>query len=234
MAKYNHFFQAQEYQISPIGKKIIQSQNDFFLQLIETHTDKNLSDIDLLEIGPGKGYFGQACLSAGINYQAIEENLDAVETLNNQGLHTIQSTVPPISTEKTYDVIFMNQVFEHMPSVKEAMSLMEETYNHLNEGGLIILGCPDILAQKEYFYSDYTHTYHTSIVRLTRFLSDFNFTPVYDKYYTFFFKGYLLTRLVTIIARLSAQLGILKLFFGKKEHKVLASLLPSFIIIGKR
>jgi 2-polyprenyl-3-methyl-5-hydroxy-6-metoxy-1,4-benzoquinol methylase len=233
MSKYNYFF-TSEATVTPIGKKIIEYQNNYFIKLIKEYIEKSDNTLSILEIGPGKGYFAMACQSNGFHYEAVEENEIGVKNLRENGVKVYRSSVPPIPGNKKYDCIFMNQVLEHMPSLVITTQLVNDCSKKLNSGGILLIGCPDILTHKEYFYNDYTHSYPTSIVRLRRLLNDFELTPIYDKYYTFFFKGYVLTRIITILTITAKRIGVLDILFKKKSDKILSSLLPSFIIIGKK
>lgn len=235
MAKYNYFFTSSESDVTPIGSAILAGQNTYFFGLITRFSSKkDLTELSLLEIGPGKGAFARTCQEKGVKYQAIEENEIGAQKLQDMGIKVTHASVPPIPGKKKYDVIFMNQVLEHMQTLDQVTALMQEFSDRLSDDGILVLGCPDILTHKEHFYNDYTHSYPTSIIRLRRLYQDFGLTPVYDKYYTFFFRGFFLTRVITVLTLWAKSWGILDLVFGKKSDKVLSSLLPSFVIIGKK
>ena len=234
MSKYNYFFESAESNVTPLGKRMIHFQNKRFISYIKTFVTPSLSETSLLEVGPGKGHFAAFCLQHNIQYMSIEESPVGVESLKKRNIPVMEGSAPPISGDTTYDVIFLNQVVEHMPHLDDVTSLMESIYDHLNPGGIVIIGCPDILTHKEHFYSDYTHTYPTSLVRLRRLLKDFSLEPVRETYYTFFFQGYFLTRLVTICVQLLQKTGLAHVLFRKKSEKIISSLLPSICIVGKK
>lgn len=231
MAFYDYFAKGDVSSISQIGRLINHRQNKFFLDLIKAFSKAH--DISLLEIGPGKGYFAEKCVEEErIRYTGIEANKLMYEEIKCKGYNVYHDFVPPIKLNEKFDVIFMNQVFEHMRGRNEALELMQSCKDHLNASGLLIISSPDILVWKEDFYCDYTHNYPTSMTRLTQILSDYDFEVLYTKYYSFFVKGYIPTRIVAFVSRLSYSLGFLRLFFSHKDYKVKTSLFPSCLVIG--
>jgi len=234
MAFYDHFKNSNIASISLIGKKIVAFQNNNFINLIKKISHKNLSQISLLEIGPGKGFFAGKCKEYNIKYFAVEGNKLMAKDLKKNGYIVYNQLVPPIKVDKKFDVIFMNQVFEHMENRSRAIKLIESCRKHLKNKGVIIISTPDILSWKEDFWSDYTHNYPTSIEGLTRILYDYNFTVIYKNYYSFFVKGNFLTKIISFLSRLFYGIGIFKLIFGEKAYKTKVSLLRSCIVIGRK
>ena len=232
MAFYDHFINADTASISYIGKKTIEWENKYFIRLIRKFSKNN--NPSLLEIGPGKGFFAHLCKKNGFEYTAIEVNKLMSDKLSKMGLKVFNAYVPPIKLKDKFDVIFMNQVFEHMKNRDEAREMVKSCKEHLNEDGLIIISSPDILSVKQDFYQDYTHDYPTSLMRLSKLLADYDLKVLYKDYYTFFTTGYIKTRIIAFLTRLCYNLGIFKIFFGKKAYKVKISLLPALIIIGKK
>lgn len=235
MAFYDHFINSKTGKVSKIGKKIIDWQNGLFLDLIEKFSEKKLCDTNLLEIGPGKGFFLKKCKDRKIRYTAIEGNKLMSKSLKNKGFNVHCDFVPPIKLNEKFDVIFMDQVFEHMKNRDQAIEMIKTCREHLNKNGLLIISSPDIFAWKEDFYAgDYTHDYPVSLYRLSQIFLDNNLGVLYANYYSFFIKGYIATRFITFLTRLFYNIGVLKLVFNKKAYKVKTSLLPSCIIIGKK
>lgn len=234
MGFYDNFWKSNTASVSKIGKKIIAFQNSFFLNLIRKHS-KNKSNISLLEIGPGKGFFAEYCKKNGIkNYAAIEQNKSMANSLKNKGFKVYCQRVPPIKVKSKFDIIFMNQVFEHMKDLDEAISLLQSCRKKLNKGGLLMIASPEINFWKEHFYSDYTHCYETSLERLNQMFFDYDLEVLYKNYYTFFVRGYFLTKIISSLALAFYNLGIFKIIFRKKNFKVKNSLLGSFVIVGKK
>lgn len=117
----------------------------------------------VLEIGPGLGEFISYCNDQGIESIDVidyeKEVLDYVShkfKINNQ---FVSQDIQPIENKlKTYDIIMMTQVLEHIPKDKH-VSYLQTLYTHLNIGGVILITVPNIgnpLAIYERYY-DYTH-----------------------------------------------------------------------------
>jgi len=236
MVFYDHFITSKTSGVSKIGEKIINWQNNLFLDLIRKFSNKKLEDINLLEIGPGKGYFARKCKKFNINYSAIEANEKMADDLKKSGFKNIyQDMAPPIKTEQKFDVIFMDQVFEHMLNFNKAIDLINSCRDRLNKNGLLIISSPDYQVFKEDFFNcDYTHSYPTSVMRLSQILNDGDFKVIYRNYYSFLNKGFIHTRIISFLSKLLYNIGIFKIIFREKAYKIKVSLLSSCIIIGKK
>lgn len=230
MARYDYLRNGEASSVTPFGKKIVKYQNRYFTRLIRNFSASQ--EIDLLEIGPGQGFFAEACAEHQIQYTGIEANALMAEDLRKRGFQVYSYTVPPIPIEKTYDVIFMNQVFEHVRGSAEAFALLASCQNHLREQGLLIISCPDFLRWKEDFYHDYTHDYPTTVTRFSQMFFDNGLKIIYRNWYSFFARGFFLTGCVAFLSRIGYRTGLFKLLFAEKAYKVHCSLLPSFIILG--
>jgi len=231
MTTYDYYLKSETANISKIGKKLVNYRNSFFINLIRQFCKSE--NIHILEIGPGKGYFADVCKLNKLDYTAIEGNLLMNKSLKERGYKVYNMYVPPINLEKKFDVIFMNQVFEHMDNKNEALKLLESCKKQLNDGGILIISCPDIIFHKEDFYQDYTHGFPTTMIRVQNMLNDCGFKIVHSNYYTFLFEGYVFARIMTSITRLFYSIGMLHLIFGKKAYKAKISLLPSFVLVAR-
>lgn len=117
----------------------------------------------VLEIGPGLGEFISYCNDHGIeSIDVIDYEKEVLDYVNykfkiknqfiSQDIQLIENKL------KTYDIIMMTQVLEHMPKDKH-VSYLQTLYTHLNKGGVILITVPNIgnlLAIYERYY-DYTH-----------------------------------------------------------------------------
>lgn len=117
----------------------------------------------VLEIGPGLGEFVSYCNHWGVmNIDVIDrenEVLNYVEKKFKIRSKFLSADVFPIKEKlKSYDIIMMTQVLEHIPKEKH-IPYLQTLYSHLNEGGAILITVPNIgnpLAIYERYY-DYTH-----------------------------------------------------------------------------
>jgi len=229
---YNHFTQSADSGITSLGKLFVQIENNFLLNVIKKYSQNE--HIKILEIGPGLGFFAENCKRIGFNYFAIEANHIMVNELEGKGIDIVQGYVPPIPGDDKYNVIFMNQVLEHMKCRDQAIELINSCKDHLLDDGLLVISSPDIEFQKEDFFNvDYTHDYPTSKRRLEQIFIDNNLEIKYSTLYSSFFRGRFMISLLTFFVRFFYSLGLFHLFFGKKAYIGKASLLPSCLIVGK-
>ena len=236
MSFYDHFLKSKTSTVSPLGKRIIDHQNNYFLKLIKKYRRGKLKEMKLLEIGPGKGYFAQSCREKKIDYWAIEGNKLMADQLKKRGFKNIfHALVPPINLRGKFEIIFMNQLLEHLDSSKEAIFLIKECQKRLKKGGLLIIASPDLPSCGFDFWThDYTHNYPTSLLRIRQLLLNNDFKILKEDYFSFFIRGFLMTRLLSLLVRICYSLGLLKLLFGLKSDKIKVCLLASCLTIGQR
>jgi SAM-dependent methyltransferase len=230
MAFYDHFHASPTSSITPIGRMLVDVQNQYFVDLIRQFWGNSPS---VLEIGCGHGFFADQCRRNRLAYKAVEANAKMAQDLSVRGFHVYQSVVPPLTVQERFDVIFMDQVFEHMRGRDEAIALIQSCKDHLNNMGILVICSPDIFTAKEDFFSDYTHNYPTSMPVLTQILEDGGFQVVYQNYSSFLIRGQLLTRMFTLFVRLLYGIGLFHLLFRKRARKAKTALLPSCVIIGR-
>jgi 2-polyprenyl-3-methyl-5-hydroxy-6-metoxy-1,4-benzoquinol methylase len=110
------------------------SENQFALNFIS----KNSS---VLDIGCGEGNFLIKLSEMGIRNEGIEFNKEAVTKCKSKGLNVEIKTIETLRNEgKTYDVITLFQVLEHIQDIK---GFVEDILSILKVGGTLIIGVPD-------------------------------------------------------------------------------------------
>jgi len=232
MAFYDNFIKSEYAETTKIGRFALEKINTNLINQIKKI--KNNS-IKLLEIGPGKGFFAETCFKNKINYTAIEANTLMATILTKKGFRVYNYLVPPIKIREKFDVIFMNQVFEHIINRTEAMKLIKNCNEHLNRTGLLIICSPDYLSWKEdFFASDYTHNNPTSSRNIQQILQDNDFKILYTELICSIAQGFIITKLVTAFVRFTYNLGLFNIIFGGKAYKIKTSLLPSILVIGEK
>src|SRR5690606_23749146 len=98
----------------------------------------------ILEIGPGKGDFAKLCVNNKLDYTAIEPNSLMVENLKAQNINVKKDFVPPIDfPDKSFDFIYLADVFEHMSSYSKAIKLIRECLRVLKPAGRICIISPE-------------------------------------------------------------------------------------------
>jgi len=120
--------------------------------------------INLLELGPGKGYFYQATKKwrKRISYSAFDRNDLILKSLNISSIHKGEAPDLPKFNNK-FDIIFASYLIEHLKDGEEVYELIRNCKKNLSSGGLIVFLAPDALSLKmEFWNMDYTHSFPTT------------------------------------------------------------------------
>src|ERR671910_2581396 len=133
---------------------------------------------DLLEIGPGHGSLARAAVAAGWRYGGVEASRVLAEQLTREGLDIVQAWTPPIpANDNTADVVYADQVLEHMSGIDAARQFVAEARRILRPNGLLFVVVPDYLKERAFFWDiDYTHNFITTERRMRQLLYDGSFT----------------------------------------------------------
>lgn len=238
MSFYDHFTQ-DEKMPTKIGMELVRFQNRRILNILNEFTDQKTFDI--LEIGPGRGVFAELCVNENIKYTAVEVNPILANNLIKKGFNIITSKAPPIPIlSKKFDIIYMNQVFEHMNNIEMAQKMIEECYRLLKKGGVLCIISPDYLTWKEEFFNgDYTHNYATTTRRLKEIYCDNGLEIEYINYTAGPFFGDIMTSLLGTFSRLLCRPNLIHFItFGlipeERIYKVRTTFLRSFIVVGSK
>ncbi len=133
---------------------------------------------DLVEIGPGHGTLAELARDAGWRYRAVEASPVLIEELRRKGLEVVEAWAPPIPMpDASHDVVYADQVLEHMPGIDRARELVAEARRVLRPGGALFVVVPDYLKERTFFWDvDYTHNFVTTERRVRQLLHDGGFT----------------------------------------------------------
>ncbi len=131
----------------------------------------------LLEIGPGQGGIARLAKDAGWAYTAVEPSPILADQLRTSGFDVIESWTPPIpSADASQDVIYLDQVLEHMSGIDAARALVAEALSRASPGGPSLIVVPDYLKERGFFWDiDYTHNFVTTERRVRQLLYDGGF-----------------------------------------------------------
>jgi SAM-dependent methyltransferase len=132
---------------------------------------------DMLEIGPGKGSLALTAVEAGWRYRAVEASPILIQELRTLGLAVIEGWAPPIPADAaSCDVVYADQVLEHMSGIDAARAFVAESLRVLRPGGVLFVVVPDYLKEREFFWDvDYTHNFVTTERRIRQLLYDGGF-----------------------------------------------------------
>lgn len=132
---------------------------------------------DFLEVGPGQGAIADLAREAGYRYSAVEPSAILCEQLRARGVEVIEAFTPPIPAgDGTMDIVYADQVVEHMSGIDGARAWVAEAYRILRPGGVLFVVVPDYLKEREFFWDiDYTHNFVTTERRMRQLLYDGGF-----------------------------------------------------------
>lgn len=131
----------------------------------------------MLEIGPGHGTLALGAIEAGWRYRAIEASAILIDELRQKGLEVTEGWAPPIpASDASADVVYADQVLEHMSGIDAAREFVAEARRVLRPGGIFFVVVPDYLKERTFFWDvDYTHNFVTTERRVTQLLYDGGF-----------------------------------------------------------
>lgn len=131
----------------------------------------------MVELGPGHGTLAEQAAAAGWRYTAVEASPVLADALRRKGLAIIESWVPPIPVgDASADVVYADQVLEHMSGIDAARHLTAEALRALRPGGVFFVVVPDYLKERAFFWDvDYTHNFVTTERRVQQLLADGGF-----------------------------------------------------------
>jgi SAM-dependent methyltransferase len=132
---------------------------------------------EMFEIGPGHGTLAEQAVEAGWRYTAIEASPILVNVLKQKGLTVIESWTPPIPiADASADVVYADQVLEHMNGIEAARQFTAEALRALRPGGIFFVVVPDDLKERTFFWDvDYTHNFVTTERRVKQLFNDGGF-----------------------------------------------------------
>ena len=135
------FYKNEETWYNVLQSEIQQEMDDlkfnYGLDIIKNYKDKGT----LLDIGSGSGQFIKIANKRDWNCSGIEFNSLEVEYALKEGLDIIQEELEsPYFDNKTYDMICMWEVLEHLKHPRE---IVKRSMNLLNSGGLLFILVPN-------------------------------------------------------------------------------------------
>ena len=132
---------------------------------------------DLLEIGPGVGSLVEPFTAMGWKYRAIEASPALAAQIRARGVEVTEAWVPPFpAAGASCDVLYADQVLEHMSGIDAAHAFASEAHRVLRPNGIAFIVVPDYLKERTFFWDvDYTHNFITTERRVRQLLGDHGF-----------------------------------------------------------
>ena len=149
-----------------------------------------LSDIEdpvknVLEIGPGHGYFATHVVDMGIDYKFIDTSPSVHTKMKEQGFDGYLGTVGDFAVSpKKFDLIWLSHVLEHSPTWVDARNLLSDIAGLLSPTGRIIIIGPDAQClRREFWNSDATHGYPTTLRNVVQLSVDVDLSVISAKHH---------------------------------------------------
>jgi SAM-dependent methyltransferase len=133
--------------------------------------------IEMLEVGPGQGAIADLAREAGHRYRAVEPSPALCRHLRSRGIDVVEAFTPPIPAgDAAIDLLYADQVLEHMSGIDAARAWVAEALRVLRPGGRLFVVVPDYLKERGFFWDiDYTHNFVTTERRMRQLLYDGGF-----------------------------------------------------------
>lgn len=148
--------------------------------------NKKTKVMNVLEIGPGHGYFAQHCISEGLNYEFIDNSKAVFTKLTELGMSGHLGLINEVSDQidKKFDLIWMSHVLEHSPTWVDARNLLNDARKLLAENGSIVVIGPDAIDWGRQFWNiDATHGFPTTIRNVAQIADDVGLVIKTAKYH---------------------------------------------------
>jgi SAM-dependent methyltransferase len=112
---------------------------------------------NLLDVGCGAGYFLSACKENGWNIEGVEVDEGARSTAENRTRQLIYPSLDAAeANNKTFDVITLWHVLEHLHDVRNAFAQLQRL---LKPAGTLIIALPNPLSADAEYYREYWAAY---------------------------------------------------------------------------
>ncbi|HSL21578.1 MAG TPA: class I SAM-dependent methyltransferase [Vicinamibacterales bacterium] len=132
---------------------------------------------DLLEVGPGHGGVARCARERGWRWFGLEPSPVLATGLRASHFPVVRAWTPPFPIGNAcVDVVYADQVLEHMNGAPEARAFVSETARVLRPGGVALFVVPDYAKEGAFFWDiDYTHNFVTTERRMRQLLYDGGF-----------------------------------------------------------
>jgi len=159
--------------------------------------DKN--GVELLDVGAGSGMFVEVANERGFQAIGVEPSRYLSGIAQEMKLPVHYGTAEDLQEKKTFDVITMIDVIEH---VDDPIALLQTCHGLLREGGVLLVITPDCtsiaakLFKWKWWHYRIAHISYFSVRTLNMALTKNGFTPMKTSFATWYFAlDYLFERL---------------------------------------
>jgi 2-polyprenyl-3-methyl-5-hydroxy-6-metoxy-1,4-benzoquinol methylase len=154
----------------------------------------------ILDVGCGTGMFLEICKNDGWNIEGIEPDEDARKIAEKQLGRTLESNILNSLKEKSFDIITMWHVLEHIHKLNETIKWVNK---RLNPNGYLIIAVPNYKSKDAQIYQENwaaydlpRHLYHFSKESLKELMqkNDFEILDRRPMYFDSFYVSMLSTK----------------------------------------
>lgn len=124
------------------SKKFISNWHKKLLEHALSDSENPIKNV--LEIGPGHGYFATHVVNMGMKYEFFDTSPAVYTKMENQGFDGYLGTVGDFrASSKKFDLIWLSHVLEHSPTWVDARQLLSNVAGLLSQTGRIVIIGPD-------------------------------------------------------------------------------------------
>jgi len=155
------------------GRRIKTRLNRKFYQVLMGFLPQR--PLEILEVGPGHGFFAEICSEQGHRYQGVEANEKMYRWLQERGFQVQNASPPPLSYEdNSFDLIYCGYVMENMPDPQTAFQFVVECGRVLKPNGILGIVSSDFrkMGAREYWNLGYMTSFLTTERRIRQILVD--------------------------------------------------------------
>lgn len=113
---------------------------DFLSFILDQVGDDDLSGLDVLEIGSGKGYLLKRLKEKGANVVGVEPGVDSSLYAEEEGIEVLKEEFDPGRFHQPFDLIINYAVLEH---IDDPLRFIQQEFSILKPGGELIFSVPD-------------------------------------------------------------------------------------------
>lgn len=158
----------------------------------------NPSQVKMLDIGSGIGYFRQAAQDLGFQHNGIDLSQEIIkhcrETFGFETWHGRVEDLAKHAPGQKFQLITMFDVIEHLEKPRAVITLLKE---FLSDDGILVIRTPNLAAQEAEILGDYYYSFKLDHVRyfsagsLTEMMHGVKMKSVYKETSSHLFKGVL-------------------------------------------
>lgn len=140
---------------------------------------------NVLEIGPGHGYFAAHVVNTGMKYEFVDTSPAVYTKMKNQGFDGHLGTVSDfLASSKKFDLIWLSHVLEHSPTWVDARQLLSDVAGLLSPRSRIVIIGPDAQCwRREFWNVDATHGFPTTLRNVAQMAEDVGLSVEQARYH---------------------------------------------------